>query len=110
MSQAHLYLLAAIICEVIGTSALKQSAGFTKILPNIIAFIAYVSTFFFLSQALKDIPLNVAYAIWAGLGTLGIALIGWFIFKEPFSWMAALGSLLVIAGVILLNLSGLARH
>lgn len=64
----YIHLALAIILEVFGSSFLKQSDGFSKFVPTVITIISYIACFFFLSQALKSIPLGTAYAIWAGLG------------------------------------------
>jgi small multidrug resistance pump len=99
-------LMLAIASEVMGSSALKASQGFSKLLPSLLVVLGYGSAFYLLSQSLKTIPLSVAYAVWSGLGTALIALLGWLVFKEPMNGPMVLGIALIIAGVVLLNLVG----
>ncbi|MCX6226581.1 MAG: multidrug efflux SMR transporter [Bacteroidia bacterium] len=99
-----LYLFIAIIAEVIGTSALKSSEGFTKIIPSLIVIIGYGVAFYFLSLTLKSIPVGVAYAIWSGVGIVLISIIGYFVYKQNLDWPAVFGIVLIISGVIVLNL------
>lgn len=102
-------LILAIVAEVIGTSALRASQGFTRLLPSLIVVAGYATTFYLMSQALKVFPLGFTYAVWSGVGTALIALVGWLYFRDAFSWGAVAGMLLIIAGVVVLNLSG-AKH
>lgn len=97
--------MVAIVSEVIGSTALKASQGFSKLLPSLVVVLGYGLAFYFLSLSLKTIPLNIAYAIWSGLGTALIALLGWWVLKEPMNGAIALGILLIIAGVVVLNLA-----
>jgi small multidrug resistance pump len=99
----YLYLSLAIILEVIGSSFLKASYGFTKLLPSVITVIAFIACFFFFSQALKSIPLGIAYAMWAGLGIVLTSLVGLFVFKQGMDFSAVVGIILIIAGVIVMN-------
>jgi small multidrug resistance pump len=102
----HWLLLAlAIIFEVAGTTAMKLSLGFTKLLPSVLMFIFYLLSFTALTLALKRIDLSIAYAIWAGVGTALIAAIGLMVFKEPNSWVKMISIGLIILGVVGLNLS-----
>ena len=100
------YLLIAIVSEVIGTTNMKLSKGFTETVPSILIFVFYGLSFTMLTLALKKIQLSIAYAIWSGLGPVLIVVIGILWFKEPaaFSKIAAIG--LIIGGVVLLNLGG----
>jgi small multidrug resistance pump len=100
-----LLLMVAIVSEVIGSTALKASQGFSKLLPSLVVVLGYGLAFYFLSLSLKTIPLNIAYAVWSGLGTALIALLGWWVLKEPMNGAIALGILLIIAGVVVLNLA-----
>lgn len=102
----YLFLALAIISELIGTSMLKASQGFTKIIPSILVVISFVSAFYFMSLSLKQIPLSIAYAIWSGVGTAATAVISVLVWKEKINGMTALGILMIIVGVILLNLNG----
>lgn len=99
----YIYLALAIVLEVTGSSFLQASKGFSKPVPTIVMAIAYVLSFFFLSQALKAIPLGVAYAIWAGLGIVLTASVSVLVFKQTLDLPAVLGMLLIISGVIVIN-------
>ncbi|OPY49015.1 MAG: multidrug efflux protein [Methanosaeta sp. PtaU1.Bin060] len=100
-----LFLLIAIIGEVIGTSALKASDGFTKIIPSIIVIIGYGIAFFFLSLTLKEnVHIGIVYAIWSGLGIILISIIGYSFYKQTLDMPAVLGIALIIIGVIIINL------
>jgi small multidrug resistance pump len=98
-------LLLAIIFEICGTTCMKLSQGFSKLLPSILIFVFYAISFFFLTLALKGIDVSISYAIWAGLGTALITVIGIFWFKEPVSALKIISLIVVVAGVIGLNLS-----
>jgi small multidrug resistance pump len=99
-----LFLFIAIMAEVIGTSALKYSEGFTRWLPSAIVVIGYGIAFYFLSLTLKSIPIGIAYAIWSGLGIVLITAIGFFVFKQTPDIPAIIGIGLIIIGVIVINL------
>ncbi len=100
-----LYLLAAITFEVAGTTALKFTEGFTRLLPSIVFIICYAISFFNLSQALKSIDLGIAYAIWSAVGVALIAILGVIIFKEPVNPIKIISLILIISGVVGLKLS-----
>ncbi|MER3482782.1 MAG: QacE family quaternary ammonium compound efflux SMR transporter [Meiothermus sp.] len=104
-----IFLLFAIVSEVVGSTGLKASQGFTKPLPSAVVVVGYAAAFYFLSLALKTIPLNTAYAVWSGLGTALIAVLGVVFLREAIALPGVLGMALIIAGVVLLNLYG-ARH
>ncbi|RZK39727.1 MAG: multidrug efflux SMR transporter [Pedobacter sp.] len=99
----YLFLALAIVLEVIGSGFLKASNGFTRLLPSVITVIAFLACFFFLSQALKSIPLGIAYAIWAGLGIVLTTAVSVVVFKNTLDWPAILGILLILSGVIVMN-------
>ncbi len=99
----YLYLGAAIVFEVIGTSALKASDGFTKLLPGMITVAAYTVSLLLLAVTLRTIPVGIAYALWSGAGIILIALVGWLWFKQSLDTPALLGLGLIIAGVIVVN-------
>ncbi|MBI5811744.1 MAG: DMT family transporter [Deinococcota bacterium] len=103
------YLILAILAEVIGSTGLKASQGFSKLLPSIVVVVGYASAFYFLSLALKTVPLNTAYAVWSGLGTALIAVLGVVFLRESINFPMALGIVLIVAGVALLQLFGV-RH
>jgi small multidrug resistance pump len=99
----YLFLGLAILFEVIGTSFIKASDGFTKLTPTIAVAAAYIACFYFLSLSLKTIPLGIAYAIWGGIGIILIALISIFVFKQSMDLPAVVGTALIVAGVFIIN-------
>ena len=98
------YLSLAILAEVIATSALKVSSGFSQLVPSIVVIAGYGIAFYCLSLALRSVPLGVAYAIWSGAGTALIALIGVVLYKQKLDLAAIAGIALIVAGVLVLNL------
>ena len=101
-----LLLLAAITAELAGTSALKLSNGFTRVIPSLVVVVGYMASFYFLALVLKyGMPIGIAYAMWAGLGTVGIVLIGLLVWQETLNIWSIIGIGLVITGVVLLNLN-----
>ncbi len=100
-----LLLALAIVFEVIGTSCMKLSQGFSKLVPSILVFALYGVSFSFMILALKRIELSVAYAIWSGLGTALIAIIGIAWFQESVSLLKVVSILLIAVGVVGLHLS-----
>ena len=102
---AWLYLVIAICLEVSGTTSMKLSQGFSKTLFTVITFVCYGLSFTFLSLTLRQLEIGVAYAIWSGLGTALIAVIGFVWFKESVTVIKILSMALIIIGVIGLNLS-----
>jgi small multidrug resistance pump len=100
-----LYLVIAIVLEVAGTTSMKLSEGFTKLLPSILMFVLYGLSLGVLTLALKRIDVGVAYAVWSGLGTALIATVGILWFREPSSAVKIISLGLIIIGVIGLNLS-----
>ncbi len=102
---AWIILAAAIVFEVMGTTAMKLSDGMTKTWPSTWMVIFYCVSFWLLSLTLRHIDVGLAYAIWAGLGTALIAIVGVLLFKEPMTWLKAGSLLLIIVGVIGLKLS-----
>jgi small multidrug resistance pump len=101
---AYVYLALAIAAEVIATSALKASEGFTRPGPSLLVAAGYGIAFYFLSLTLKTVPVGVAYAIWSGAGIVLIALIGWVVLKQPLDLPAVLGMGLIVAGVAVIQL------
>ncbi len=102
---AWLYLFVAIILEVVGTTCMKLSEGFARIVPSVLVFVCYAASFAILIMVLKRINLSVAYAVWAGLGTALVAAIGIVWFKEPLGALKAVSLILIILGVVGLHLS-----
>ena len=99
----YLYLSMAIVAEVIATSALNASERFTKLIPSLISIVGYAVAFYFLSHVLKTIPVGVAYAIWAGLGIVLIAIAGALLFEQVPDAPAIIGMALIVAGVVIIN-------
>jgi small multidrug resistance pump len=100
----YIYLLIAIIGEVIATSALKAAEGFTKPVPSAVVVVGYGVAFFFLSLTLRTIPVGIAYAIWSGIGIVLVTLFGYFYYKQTLDLPAIVGLALIVAGVAIVNL------
>ncbi len=99
------FLFLAIIFEVLGTTSMKLSEGFTKIVPSLGMLLFYLLSLAALTIALKKIEMSVAYAIWAGVGTAFITILGLFLFKESLSLLKIISILFIIIGVVGLHLS-----
>jgi small multidrug resistance pump len=99
-----IYLAIAIVTEVIGTSSLKAADGFTRLIPSILVVIGYTCSFYFLSLALRSIPVGVAYAIWSGIGIVLISSVAWLVYGQKLSTASLIGMSLIIMGVCVLNL------
>ena len=98
------YLAIAIVAEVLATSALKESQGFSKLLPTLLVMAGYGAPFYFLSLVLQTIPIGVAYALWAGLGIVLITIVGAVVFGQKMDLAAILGIALIISGVVVLRI------
>jgi small multidrug resistance pump len=98
-----LFLSIAISAEVIATSALKASDGFSRLWPSLLVAGGYTIAFYFLSLTLRAIPVGVAYAVWSGAGIVLITFAGWLIFGQRLDAPAIIGMLLIIAGVVVMN-------
>ncbi|MCK8142237.1 SMR family transporter [Flavobacterium sp. I-SCBP12n] len=98
-----LFLGIAILFEIIATSALKKSEEFSKLIPSIITIVGYCGAFYFLSFAIRTIPIGIAYAIWSGVGIVLITIIGAVFFKQIPDLPAILGLSLILIGVIIIN-------
>lgn len=101
-----IYLIIAILLEVAGTTAMKLSEGFTKVIPSVFMVVFYLCSLGILNLALKKIDVSSAYAIWSGVGTALIAIVGMLYFKEPVSWLKLASIVAIIAGVVGLQLAG----
>lgn len=106
----YLLLFLAIAGELVGSSMLKLSVGFTKLGPSIATLISFGFSFYFLSLALAKIPLGIAYATWSGLGLVLTTIIAVLIYKESINLYTILGIVLIVAGVLVINLLGNASH
>ncbi|GGX31594.1 DMT family transporter [Undibacterium squillarum] len=105
-----MYLGIAILSEVIATSALKASEGFTKPWPVLILAVGYASSFYFLSLTLRTIPVGIAYAIWSGVGVILISLLAWWLYGQSLDKAALIGIGLIVVGVVVLNLFSESVH
>ena len=106
MSMSYVYLALAIVAEVVATTALTASNGLTRPAPVVIMGLGYAVAFVFLALSLKVIPVGVAYAIWSGVGVVLITGIGWALFRQTLEPPALAGIGLILAGVVVLHLSG----
>jgi small multidrug resistance pump len=97
-------LVVAIAFEVIATSALKATDGFTRLGPSIVTLIGYALAFYFLSLTLKTMPVGIVYAVWSGAGVVLIAAIGWIWYRQPIDAPGLVGIALILAGVLVVNL------
>jgi small multidrug resistance pump len=97
------YLAIAILSEVAATSALKASAGFTRLYPSLLVVGGYGLAFYFLSLTLRTIPVGIAYAIWSGIGVVLVCLLGWWVHGQKLDAAAIAGVALIVAGVLVLN-------
>lgn len=93
----------AIVSEVLASSALRASDGFTRLGPTLALLVGYGVSFYFLSLTLQTIPMGIAYAVWSGVGILLICAVGWFMFGQTLDLPAIIGLTLIILGVVVLN-------
>lgn len=100
---AYLFLACAILFEVLGTIAMKYSEGFTKVIPSLVVLVSHGICFVSLAIALKSLPMSMVYAVWAGVGTALMVIFGRLFFAEPVTSMKAMATVLIIAGVVMLN-------
>ena len=107
---AYAILGLAILAEVIATTFMKQSDGFTKLGPSIVTAIGYGIAFFCMSQVLKTIPTGVAYAIWSGVGIVLIASAAWAFQGQKLDTTAMIGMALIIAGIVVMNVFSKVAH
>ena len=103
-ARTWLLLGIAVILEISGVLGLRFSAGFTLLVPTLAALLAFTLALYLVSKVMKMLPVSIAYPVWAGGGTAGVALIGILVLGEGFSLLKALGLGLIIAGVILVNI------
>ncbi len=94
----------AVLSEVVATTSLKFSEGFTKLVPSVLVLVGYGLSFYLLSLSLKVIPLGTAYAMWAGIGIVLTVIAGMILWREPLDWARGIGILLIMLGIIIINL------
>ncbi|QWD74244.1 QacE family quaternary ammonium compound efflux SMR transporter [Polynucleobacter sp. TSB-Sco08W16] len=99
-----LYLAIAIAAEVMATTALKFSEGFTRLMPSLLVVLGYAGAFYFLSKVLNQLPISVAYAIWSGAGVALVGIVGWIWLGQKLDMGALAGIGLIISGVLVINL------
>lgn len=102
--KSWLFLAIAICGEVVATSALKSSQGFTRLVPSLIVVTGYAIAFYFLSLVLRTIPVGIAYAVWSGLGIVLVTGIAWVLHGQKLDAWAFVGIGLIVSGVAVLNL------
>ena len=102
--QTAIIFFFAVLSEVIATSSLKFSEGFTKPVPGIIVVLGYGTSFYLLSLSLKVMPIGTAYALWSGIGIVLTVIAGIVIWRESMDWARGLGILLIMLGIIIINL------
>ena len=100
----YFYLLVAIALEVIATSALKATDGFTRLVPSLVTLVGYGLAFYFLSLTLRTFPIGIVYAVWSGAGIVLIAAIGWIYYQQALDAAGLIGLALILAGVLIVNL------
>lgn len=104
MYSNYVYLLVAIVFEVLATTALKETQGFTRLAPSVFTIVGYGLAFYFLSLTLRAIPVGLVYAIWSGAGIVFITAIGWLWFRQSLDAPALVGIGFIMAGVAIINL------
>lgn len=97
-----LYLFIAIVSEVVATSALKSSQGFSRLQPSVLVIVGYAVAFYCLSLTLKSVPIGIAYAIWSGLGIMLVSLVGVALFRQRLDTPALVGITFIVVGVVVL--------
>ncbi|BEM87283.1 QacE family quaternary ammonium compound efflux SMR transporter [Serratia marcescens] len=99
-----MYLAMAIVAEVIATTMLKASEGFTRLWPSLLVVLGYGVAFWGLSMVVKSMPLGIVYAIWSGMGIVLVSVAAVFVYQQKLDWPAIVGMGLIIAGVLVINL------
>ena len=100
----YAFLAAAIVAEVIATSALAKTNGFTNLVPSLVSLAGYGVAFFLLSLVTRSMPVGIVYAVWSGAGIVLVALVGWLLFGQKLDLPALVGLLMIVAGVLIINL------
>lgn len=101
---AYVYLLIAVISEVIATSALNTSKGFTVWQPSVVTCIGYLIAIYFLALTMKSIPMGISYALWSGAGIVFISTVGWIVFKQHLDAAAMIGLAFILVGIFIINI------
>ncbi len=104
MTKHYALLFAAILAEVLATTALARSESFSRLLPSVIAILGYAAAFWFLSYPMRVIPTGLVYAIWSGMGMVLISAIAWIWYQQALDLPALIGLLLILIGVMVINL------
>ena len=100
----YIYLSAAIVLEVIATSAMAKSDGYTRLWPSVISLIGYGLAFYLLSLVTRTVPVGIVYAVWSGAGIVLVAAAGWLLFGQKLDLPAIIGLAMIVAGVLIINL------
>lgn len=103
---AWLYLITAGVLEVVWAYSMKQSVGFSRLIPSIITVLTMIASFGLLAAAMRVLPLGTSYTIWTGIGAVGAFLVGVFFLGEPFNALRVIAALLIISGLVLMKFSG----
>ncbi len=103
-NMTYIWLIVAIIAEVIATTSLKLSEGFSRLWPSVVTIVFYGVAFYCLSVTMRTIPTGIIYAIWSGAGIVLIGAVGWIFLGQKLDWPAIAGMALIIIGVLVINL------
>lgn len=103
-ASTYLFLAAAIVAEVIATTALARTENFTRLWPSVITVVGYAAAFWFLSYPIRVLPTGIVYAVWSGAGIILITLVAWLVYDQKLDLPALVGLALIIAGVLVINL------
>ena len=103
---AWLYLITAGVLEVVWAYSMKQSVGFSRLIPSIFTVLTMIASFGLLAAAMRVLPLGTSYTIWTGIGAVGAFLVGVFFLGEPFNALRVIAALLIISGLVLMKFSG----
>ncbi len=102
---AWVFLFAAGTVEIIFALSLKYNQGFTKLIPSLVTMMAGGASFYLLTLAIKSLPIGTAYAVWTGMGAVGVAICGIFLFKESADWIRLVSITLIVTGIVGLKLT-----
>jgi quaternary ammonium compound-resistance protein SugE len=102
---AWLFLFAAGTVEIVFALSLKYNQGFSKLLPSLVTMVAGCGSFYLLTLAIKTLPIGTAYAVWTGMGAVGVAVVGIVLFKESTDWVRLVSICFIVVGIVGLKLS-----